>query len=211
MRIESVLAQRTRYITVALENIYQPHNASAVLRSCDAFGIQDVHIIEGTNRFRTNPGVEVGAAQWLTLRRYRHRDHTDANDNSTGNGATRMAVDSLRQAGYRIVATTPHPDDHALVDFDLLPGPVALLFGNEPDGLSSYVLEQADEYMHIPMFGFVDSFNISVSAALVLYQLTNSLRASDLDWQLGIAERAELLRNWIGKRLRDRRRPPLSD
>ena len=201
MRIETVLAQRTRYITVVLEDIYQPHNASAVLRSCDAFGIQDVHIIEKNTRFRTNPGVELGAAQWLTLRHWRRERHAD--DDAT----TQAAIASLRRAGYRIVATAPHRSDSTLANFDLRPGRLALLFGNEPNGLSDCALSLADEYLRIPMFGFVDSFNISVSAAIVLYQLTRELRAADIDWRLGAVEYEQLHRDWLAMRLRGRGMP----
>lgn len=185
-KMDRVLADRTRYITAVIEDIYQPHNASAVLRSCDCFGIQDVHIIENRNTYRVNPGVELGTAQWLTLHRYR-----DGDDN------TPAAIDRLRSAGYRIVATTPHTDQQSLDEFPLTEGPVALLFGNELEGLSTTALELADEHLVIPMFGFVESLNISVSAAVTFHTLTGRLRGGDLPYHLSDDERRHVLLGWL--------------
>ena len=185
-RMNRVLDERTRYITVLVEDIYQPHNASAVLRTCDCFGVQDVHIVENRNAYQINPGVELGTAQWLTLHRYRDGDNN-----------TPAAVNALRSTGYRIVATTPHTSQVAVDEFDLNAGPVALLFGNEPDGLSDTALELADQHLVIPMFGFVESFNISVSAAIILHALTGRLRAGGLDYHLTAEERDALLLRWL--------------
>ena len=185
-KMEAVLAQRTRYVTIALEDIYQPHNASAVLRSCDAFGIQDVHIIENRNEYQVNPKVELGTKQWLTLQRY---------NRSTENSAE--AAESLKNRGYRIVATSPHAGNVNLENFDLTKGKAAFFFGNELNGLSRTVRDMADEFMTIPMFGFVESFNISVSCALSLHHLVHALRNSDLDWHLTGEERSALLLKWL--------------
>ncbi len=186
-RMESVLAERTRYLTVLLEDIYQPHNASAVLRSCDCFGIQDIHIVENRNEYRINPGVELGTAQWLTLHRYR----APKTDNTTA------AIDALKAAGYRIVATTPHTNQANLETFDLDRGPIALLFGNELDGLSETALTCADEHLIIPMYGFVESFNISVSAAIVIHHLSHQMRSSGMDYTLSESERQEVRLAWL--------------
>ena len=185
-RMRSVVAERTRHLTVVVEDIYQPHNASAVLRTCDCFGVQDVHIVENRNRYRLNPGVELGTAQWLTLHRYREAENN-----------TPAAIAALREAGYRIVATTPHTDQVRLEEFDLDAGPAALLFGNELDGLSEAALASADEHLAIPMYGFVESFNISVSAAIVLHHLTHRLRTSGRHYQLSAAERDEVFLAWL--------------
>ena len=192
-RMTEVLANRTRYITVVLENIYQPHNASAVLRSCDAFGIQDVHIIENGNRFSSNPAVDMGTSQWLTMYRYRG-SRKDSN--------TPAAVTALRKQGYRIVATSPHAEDVEIGELDLSSGRIALLFGTELEGLSPYALEHADEYVRLPMYGFVESFNISVCCALSLYQLTGTLRSSAIDWHLTEHERLQLLHHWLRMNIR---------
>ena len=185
-RIATVLAARTRYITVALEDIYQPHNASAVLRTCDACGVQDVHIIENRNSHTLTSGVELGTAQWLTRHRYRN-----AANNTT------QAIQELRDKGYRIVATSPHCDDVTPAVFDLQKGPAALLFGTELTGLSEEAMAQADEYIRIPMYGFVESYNISVSVAIILTRLIERLRDSHLPWELPNEERSELLLQYL--------------
>jgi tRNA (guanosine-2'-O-)-methyltransferase len=186
--MRAVLAERTRYVTVAIEDIFQPHNASAVLRTCDCFGVQDIHIIENRNTYRLNPGVELGTAQWLSLHRY-----NEASQN------TPLAIDHLRASGYRVVATTPHTNQTALPEFSLEAGPVALLFGTEMHGLSETALELADEHVVIPMYGFVESFNISVSAAIILSHLSDRLRASQaaIDYHLTQEEQESLYLDWL--------------
>lgn len=185
-RLRHVLEYRTRYITVALEDIYQPHNASAVLRTCDGFGVQDVHIIENRNSYTVNPDVALGSSQWLNLIKYNRGEDNTAN-----------AVRSLKEAGYRVIATSPHRQDTALEDLDLRTGKVAFLLGNELDGLSATAVEHSDEHLRIPIYGFVESFNISVAAAVVLHHTTLALRNSDLDWRLSDAEKEEILLEWI--------------
>lgn len=191
-KMQSVVSNRTRYITVALEDIYQPHNASAVLRSCDGFGIQDAYIIEGRNPFKPNKGIELGTSQWLTLHRFNQSEMS-----------TITAVETLRSRGYRIVATSPHHGDIELEKYDLLKGPSAFFFGNELDGLTSVMKEHADEYVRIPMFGFVESFNISVSCALVLHHLIHTLRGHNINWQLQPEEKQQLLLEWLKNNIKN--------
>ena len=183
---QKVLQYRTRYITVVLEDIFQPHNASAVLRTCDIFGVQDVHIIENYNQYRVNPQVALGSQKWLNLYKYNELENN-----------TLQAIKTLRKKGYRIVATTPHRDDVELKQFDLSKGPVALMFGSELPGLSQIALDNADEYLKIDMYGFTESFNISVSAAIILHHLVNKLHESDLPWQLSEQEKQQILLNWL--------------
>jgi tRNA (guanosine-2'-O-)-methyltransferase len=187
-----VIGQRTRHITVVLEDIYQPQNASAVLRTCDCFGIQDVHIIENTNEFRINPDVELGAAHWLNLNLY-----------NTLENNTLSAIDKLRNDGYRIVATTPHTNDIELGSFDLNKGKIALFFGSEQPGLSQLMLDNADDFLKIPMFGFTESFNISVSAAIILHHLSSKLKKAKMHWQLKNSEKEEILLNWLKYSIKD--------
>jgi tRNA (guanosine-2'-O-)-methyltransferase len=184
--INRLLKERTRYITVVLEDIYQPHNASAVLRTCDCFGIQDVHIVENRNTYELNPDVELGAAQWLTLHHYNKEQNN-----------TEKAIRSLKQEGYRVVAATPHTSDTGVADLDLRRGRVAIMLGTEMTGLTEKAMELADEYVKIPMVGFTESFNISVSAAIILYELNKRLRASDIGWNLKPTENEELRYQWI--------------
>jgi tRNA (guanosine-2'-O-)-methyltransferase len=190
-RMEAALAQRTRYLTVALEDIYQSHNASAVLRSCDGLGIQDVHVIENRNPYKVNPDVALGTSQWLTIHTYRDGQHN-----------TRAAFDEMRRRGYRVVATAPHRGDIDLEDFAIEEGPVALVFGNELDGLTDVALDNADAYLRIPMRGFVDSFNISVSAALCMHHLTHRMRSRGVTWQLSETEARELRLSWLRRSIR---------
>lgn len=189
-KFSRVLPTRTRHITIALEDIYQPHNASATVRTCDLFGIQDLHVIENRNHYTLSPGVSVGASKWVTLHRYNQR----------GEDNTSACIMGLKEAGYRIVATTPHHDEVLLHDLPV-DRPLALLFGTEETGLSDRALEQAEEYVKIPQVGFTESFNISVSVALVLYELTQRLRASDVDWRLSEEEQEILLLTWMQKTL----------
>ena len=183
-----VLSDRTRYITVVLEDLYQPHNASAVLRTCDCFGIQDVHIIENRNKYIVNPDVALGSSKWLNLVKYNKKDNN-----------TLPAFKKLRKAGYRIVATTPHVNEVTLDEFDLEKGKTALLFGTELNGLTDTAINNVDEFLKIPMFGFTESYNISVSVAIVLYHLVNDLKKSNIHWQLSDEEKKSVKLDWFNK------------
>ena len=183
---DRVLMNRTRYISVVLEDIYQAHNASAVLRTCDCFGIQDVHIIEKRNRYRISKDVALGAEKWLTINNY----HGLTNP-------TKTVYEQLRKSGYRIVATTPHEGDTSLENFDPGRGKFALVFGTELKGLSDEAVSGADEFLRIPMFGFTESFNISVSAAIILHYLTKKLHDSDIEWRMDEDEINELKIRWL--------------
>jgi tRNA (guanosine-2'-O-)-methyltransferase len=184
---DKVLEQRTSYITLVLEDIFQPQNASAVLRTCDCFGIQHIHIIENRNEFTVDREVAMGASKWLSLHKYNQNDQNSLE-----------TIKTLKKMGYRIVATSPHIKDQLLPEFDLSKGKVAIVFGSELPGISETILSEADEFMKIPMYGFTESFNISVSAAIVLYQLSQKLRnQSDIDWKLSDEERDEIKLAWL--------------
>lgn len=190
-RMEAVLARRTRYISVVLEDIYQTQNASAVLRSCECFGVQDLSIIENHYKFSANVDVTMGAHKWLTLQRYHRRDADNVG----------QCISRLRENGYRIVATAL--SDKALPLHELpLDQKTALCFGTEEYGLSEAMLANADAHVVIPMQGFTQSFNISVSAAICLYHLRNRLDASGIDWSLSADEQQEILFNWLHKQIR---------
>jgi tRNA (guanosine-2'-O-)-methyltransferase len=183
----SVIEKRTNYITVVLEDIFQAQNASAVLRSCDCLGIQNVHVVENRNRFQVDTEVAMGSSKWLTINRY-----------SQGKNNSLEAIQLLKQKGFRIVATTPHSNDVELPDFDISKGKIALVFGSELPGISETILNEADEYLKIPMYGFTESYNISVSAAIILYYLTEKMRNSEtIEWQLTEEEKTEVLLQWI--------------
>lgn len=184
-RLQEVLAERTRHMTVVLEDVYQAHNASAVLRSCDCFGIQDVHFIENKNKFKISEDVSMGSTQWLTINKY------DAEENNTV-----KCLQDLKKKGYRIVATTPHKDDCTIAELDVTK-PFALVFGTEIDGISETVFEMADEFVKIPMYGFTESFNISVSAALCMYELTTRIREQKIPYQISEKEKEEIYLEWL--------------
>lgn len=186
-----ILSFRTRYLTVVLEDLYQPQNASAVLRSCDGFGVQDVHIIENRNVFGVDKGVTIGSDKWLSLFRYRDPDVNN----------TEAAYRELRDRGYHIIATTPDDRQQSIADFHPCE-PVALVFGAEKTGLSDYAKTNADSFLYIPMYGFSESFNISVSVAVCLYQLRGRIMGSELPWQLSDQEKQELYLQWLRKSIR---------
>ncbi|MDD4086144.1 MAG: RNA methyltransferase [Bacteroidales bacterium] len=189
-KFDEVLNRRTRHLTVVLEDIFQPHNASAVLRSCDLTGVQDVHIIENNYVYDINPDVVVGSTKWLNLHKYNEQPNN-----------TIQAFEALRSKAYRIVATSPHRDGYTPETLPL-DKPLALVFGTEKTGLSDYALEHADDFVRIPMVGFTESFNISVSAALLLYTLSRRLHNSDIRWQLSCDEKDELLLQWCRNTIR---------
>ena len=185
-RFLEVLQQRTKFITVALEDVFQMHNTSAVIRSCDIFGIQEAHVVEGRYGKRFDKAIAMGAQQWVDVRRY----------NNIGN-----CIETLKNEGYSIIATTPHHDTSLLDDF-VLDKKVALLFGTERKGLSQEALQMADGFLKIPMVGFTESFNISVSAAIILQNLTQKLKKSDLNWQLSPNEKLEKRMDWTKKSIK---------
>lgn len=185
-----VLDARTRHFTVVLEDIYQPHNSSAVIRSCDIFGIQDVHIIQNKYSSRVSKHVAKGSQKWLDINKYNSSAHN-----------TQDCLDDLRASGYQIIATTPHNDSCVLSEFDISKKS-AFVFGVEKDGVSEYTMNQADGYLKIPMVGFTESLNISVAAAIILQDLTSKLRASEIPWALSEQERSLLYADWIQKSIK---------
>ncbi|QHI34737.1 tRNA (guanosine(18)-2'-O)-methyltransferase [Kordia antarctica] len=181
-----VLAERTRHFTVAVEDVYQLHNTSAVLRSCDVFGVQDVHVVEASLGKKMDREIAMGAQKWVDIQRYTN---------------TQKCIDTLKSEGYRIIATTPHKDSQYLHEFDVTQK-AAFFFGKETEGLSEEVLAQADEFLKIPMVGFTESLNISVSAAITLQHVTNKLRNSDISWQLTEEEILEKRFDWCKKTIK---------
>lgn len=188
-----VLDERTRYFTVVLEDIYHSQNASAVVRSCDCFGVQDLHTIENRNKFNMSERVARGSDNWVTHRQYK----------TLGKNNTLEALNQLKSDGYRIVATTPRPGAVSLSDFDVCKGKFALVFGTEFNGISEIVAQQADEFLTIPMVGFTESLNISVSAAIIINHMATKIRqAENINWKLNASEKEELLLEWIKQRIK---------
>lgn len=186
-RFAEVLQQRTMHFTVATEDVYQLHNTSAVMRSCDVFGIQELNIVEEVNSKRIDGEIAMGAQKWVDLNRY----HT-----------TKSCIADLKAKGYQIVATTPHTDDCDLYDFDIT-NKSCFFFGRETEGLSQQVIDNADCFLKIPMAGFTESLNISVSAAIILQHVTSKLKKSDIAWQLSEEELVKKRFDWIKKTIKD--------
>jgi len=184
-RFEEVIKNRTKHIAIGLENIYQPHNASAVLRSCDCFGIQDVHIIENENKYAYNPDISLGSEKWLTLNRY--NDGNKSLDNCIGN---------LKEQGYAIAVTSLHKDNYTIEEVPI-GNKIALFFGTEMRGATSELESKADMYVKIPMLGFTESFNISVAAAISMYALSTRLRKEGIAWQLTEPDKEALRLQWL--------------
>ncbi len=184
--IHKVLQQRTRHLTVVLENIYNPYNASAVVRSCDCFGVQDIHVIEGHNEYIINPYVVRGSAKWISLYKYAQTQHED------------NAFSQLKSKGYKLIGTSPNSTCKSLNELPV-DSKIALVFGSEETGLSDYAESQMDDFVHIPMVGFTESLNISVSAAICLQALTKTIRTKQINWQLSDNEMDSLTLEWYKK------------
>ena len=185
-----VLANRTNHFTIAVEDIFQMHNASAVMRSCEVFGIQELNLIEERYGKSIDKEIAMGAQKWVDINTF---------DSVTN------CIDTLKNKGYQIIATTPHENDCLLEDFDISK-PSALFFGTERDGLSEEILKQADGFLKIPMVGFTESLNISVSAAIIIQNLTERLRKSDVNWKLSDNDILEKRLAWSKSSIKDIKR-----
>tara|TARA_R110002020_G_scaffold191202_2_gene390999 strand:- start:165 stop:815 length:651 start_codon:yes stop_codon:yes gene_type:complete len=186
-KFKAVLEERTRHFTLAVEDVGHLHNTSAVIRSCEAFGVQDVHVIEELHGKRIDREIAMGAQKWTDIHRY---------------SSSSQAIASLKQKGYRIVATTPHLKQNTLEKFDISQ-PAAIFFGSEAKGLSQQVLDAADDYIYIPTSGFTQSLNISVSAAIILQRLTHRIKEAQINWELTEEERFDLELRWTKQNLND--------
>jgi len=191
-KFDKIAAERTRFLTVIIENVYQEQNASAIVRSCDCFGIHDIHAIEKDNSFSVNREIAMGAGKWVDI--HHHRDPIYP---------TITALKTLKEKGYRIVATTPHENDTTIDKLEL-DQPTALLFGTEKMGLSEAALSQADAFVKIPMYGFSESFNVSVSAALCLHTMRQKLEQLPPEiWKMSHLEQVEIKLDWCRNILRN--------
>tara|TARA_R100000935_G_C2818870_1_gene158682 strand:- start:842 stop:1501 length:660 start_codon:yes stop_codon:yes gene_type:complete len=180
---DKVIAERTNHFTVATQDVYQLHNTSAVIRSCEVFGIQNIHVIEERKPKRIDREIAMGAQKWVDVNRY---------------STSKECIQELRKKGYQIVATTPYGESTALKDFNI-EKPSAIFFGTEKEGLSDEILNEADCRLNIPMFGFTESLNISVSAAIILQSITSRLKSSEINWQLSEEDKINLKYEWLKK------------
>lgn len=182
-----ILEKRTRHFTVATEDVYQLHNTSAVMRSCDVFGIQDMHVVEERLGKRIDKEIAMGAQKWVNLKRY---------------NSVEDCISTLKKENYQIIATTPHNDATLLHDFDVTKKSV-FFFGTEKSGLSENVMNKADGFLKIPMYGFTESLNISVSAAIILQSVVTKLKQSNVNWGLSEEEKQQLNLDWTKKTIKN--------
>jgi len=154
-----------------------------VVRTCDIFGVQDLYAIETEQQFQIHNTISKGATKWVDIYRYT---------------STKECLRSLKKDGYRIVATTPHEKGKQLQDLTI-DQKTALIFGTEITGISDEAVSMADEFVTIPMFGFTESFNISVSVGIILHDLIMALHHSKTHWQLTDKEKEDLKRQWLQK------------
>lgn len=181
---EKIAPQRSRHLVIGLENIQQDHNASAIMRTMDCLGFQELHLIEKNNNYQFQRDIALGAARWLDVMQHQQEPEPVLD-----------SIAHLRQKGYQIVATSPHINASTPQNIDLTQ-PIALFFGAEKHGISEELSANADAFLHIPMHGFTESFNLSVSAALVLSALRTRLEASSIDWLLSPEAQTELKISW---------------
>ena len=186
--LQRTLDSRTRYMTILTENTYHAQNASALVRHCEAFGVQDIHTIVTRCKFNPNVNIVRGTDKWIDLHRHR---------------TTAEAIADLKGRGYRIVATTPHREDKTPETFDVAASPFVLVFGTEHAGISDEIVAAADEFLRIPMCGMVESLNVSASAAILIYMLSSRMRETVPDWRLTAGKRAEILYRWTFASVRD--------
>lgn len=182
-----VLSRRSKHFTVAVEDLFQLHNTSAVLRTCEVFGVQELNVIEEKYGKTIDKEIALGAQKWVDVNRF---------------DSTAACIAAMKQRGYRIIATSPHDDSCLLEDFDVS-RPFALFFGTERLGLSEDVLKQADGFLKIPMLGFTESLNISSSAAIIIQSLSSKLRNSNVAWQLTPDEIMKKRIDWAEKTIKD--------
>ncbi|SRX75455.1 tRNA (guanosine(18)-2'-O)-methyltransferase [Aequorivita antarctica] len=185
-RFQKVLSERTRHFTVVTEDVYQLHNTSAVMRTCDVFGIQDLHVVEEKVSKRIDKEIAMGAQKWVDFKRY---------------GSIKDCIVNLKSSGYQIIATTPHDNSTLLHEFDVTKKS-AFFFGRESEGLSDVVMNAADGFLKIPMYGFTESLNISVSAAIILQSVVSKMKQTNVNWQLSEEEKFKLEMQWLKKTIK---------
>lgn len=183
----AILSQRTKHFTIAVEDIFQLHNTSAVMRTCEVFGIQELHVVEEKYGKTIDKEIAMGAQKWVDINKYHN---------------TQACIDALKGQGYKIIATSPHEESCFLEDFDITERS-AIFFGTERLGLSDEVLAQADGFLKIPMHGFTESLNISSSAAIIIQNIMAKLRNSGIDWRLSDEEILEKRIDWARKSIKD--------
>ena len=183
--MEKILDNRTRKLTLVMEDIFQSQNASAMVRTCECFGVQDIHILESRSKYGTNLKVLKGSHYWINLIRHKKEKPVDV-------------YTDLKSQGHKILVTSVSLGSKSIFEIDPVEfGKIALVMGNELRGISKEAELNADYLVHIPMVGFTESFNVSVSAVICIAHLVNKIRQSDLDWKLTDHEKDEIRMKWV--------------
>jgi tRNA (guanosine-2'-O-)-methyltransferase len=187
---QEVLSQRTRHLTVVIEDVYHPHNASAILRTAECFGLQDLYVIENRFEYKPSRNIIKGSGKWVDIITY-----PPAENNVS------QCLRDLKSKGYKVIAATPHSGDANIEDLDIN-SPTAIVFGGEKVGVSEEAIAEADGFVKIPIYGFTESFNVSVAAGIILHHLTLKIRQSLVNWQLPEKEKQEKYAEWVLKTVR---------
>ena len=184
-RINTVSRARTKHVCLVLQDVANEHNICACLRSAEAFGIQNVYVVNEKKNYKLST-VAKGSSSWLTVHNFRSIEE---------------CCDALKQEGYYLAAAVPHQKSVALEELQV-EKPLAILFGNEHAGLSQDWKPFVDLYFTIPMFGFVESLNISVGAAISMqYLASKALRIlGDEKIYLNESQRSILLNQWAARK-----------
>ena len=186
--LQRAVANRTKYMTLLAENMFHPQNASALVRHCEAFGVQNLHTVQSLCKFNPNVDIVRGTDKWIDIHRH---------------NSTAEALAALKSEGYRIIATTPHRESCTPESFDVTKGKFAIVMGPEKTGISDEVMAAADEFMRIPMCGMVESLNVSACAAIIVYMLSERMRHEVEGWQLTEQEQTRTLYKWIVDTVKD--------
>ncbi|MBP3424442.1 MAG: RNA methyltransferase [Alistipes sp.] len=186
--LQRAVANRTKYMTLLAENMFHPQNASALVRHCEAFGVQNLHTVQTLCKFNPNVDIVRGTDKWIDIHRH---------------NSTAEALAALKSEGYRIIATTPHRESCTPESFDVTKGKFAIVMGTEKTGISDEVMAAADEFMRIPMCGMVESLNVSACAAIIVYMLSERMRHEVEGWQLTEQEQTRTLYKWIVQTVKD--------
>lgn len=187
-KIKQVAGNRQQGLVVVLEDLYDPHNAMAVFRSCDAFGVQDVHLIFD-QQLPFDPKAfgkqsSSSANKWLDFYSYE---------------STEGCLEKLKAEGYVLVGTALNPRSVSIFDADLSDEKLALVIGNEKRGLSDLAIKMADRLVQIPMLGMVQSLNLSVTAAICLFEICRQRQDSETDFRIGDSQQQDLIQSFVSR------------
>ena len=214
VKIEEISKNRTNHITIVLEDIKESKDASAVIRSCDCFGIQKLHIIENENKYKINPAVAMGSFKWVDLFSYKNNISSKISKNTLKSEInllnvydkidksenTKICYSNLKSQGYKIIAMSSK-GDKTIEELDYQ-DKMAFVFGSEESGLSEYASLNSDIQAKVPAYGHTQSYNLSVSAAITIYNSIQKLHNSNVNFPLNETELIELKINWVKKILK---------